>query len=148
MEIHTPLLLLIEDDPNDEELARIAIAESDILCRIDIKRDGAEVLDWLANLDGASQTSFPSVIFLDLKLPKLDGLEVLRVLRADERTKMLPIVVFTSSLELRDLEHSYESGANAYVRKPIDFTDYRQTISDMARFWLLRNHIPVSKLGL
>jgi two-component system, response regulator len=142
LEYSQPTVLLVDDDPNDEELAKIALETLSVPHTLIIKRDGAEVLEFLRALEGPSDSSWPQLILLDLKLPKVDGLEVLRVLRSEEKTQTLPIVIFTSSSELRDLERSYELGANAYIRKPVDFSDYRKTMEDMGRFWLLRNNPP------
>jgi two-component system response regulator len=142
-----PILLLVDDDPNDEELARIALEATGLAHRIVIKRDGAEALSWIASLDEKQSEAWPRFVLLDLKLPKVTGLEVLAQLRADPKTKTLPVVVFTSSSEILDLTKSYELGANAYIRKPIDFSEYRKTVQDMGRFWITRNNPPPRTQG-
>lgn len=142
-----PLILLIDDDENDEELARIALTRSQIPHRLQVARDGAEALDWLFQRGGfrrserASEAG-PRLILLDLKLPKLNGLEVLEQIRHDERTRLLPVVVFTSSVEEKDLSESYRRGANAYIRKPIDFREYKELIVDVGTFWIRHNQMP------
>jgi two-component system response regulator len=135
-----PTVLLIDDDPNDEELARIALEATAIPHQLVVRRDGAEALAWLRDLE--LNEALPCLILLDLKLPKITGLEVLEQLRQGARTKVLPVIVFTSSSELRDLRRSYDLGANAYIRKPVDFSQYRQTVADLGRFWILRNNPP------
>ena len=138
-----PIVLLVDDDANDEELARIALDETEIPHELMVKRDGAEMLAWMDGVETAGGTDYyPHFILLDLKLPKVTGLEVLEKLRLGKVTKDLPVVVFTSSNEEKDLVKSYQAGANAYIRKPIDFREYQQTICDMARFWILRNQSP------
>jgi two-component system, response regulator len=136
------VILLVEDNPNDEELTLRALRKSQILNRVVVVRDGAEALDYLfmrgahANRPAAE---IPQVILLDLKLPKLDGLEVLREIRNDERTKLLPVVVLTSSLEDRDLIQSYGLGANSYVRKPVDFNQFVDAVKQLGLYWLVIN---------
>jgi two-component system response regulator len=136
-----PLILLVDDDANDEELARIALEDSRIPHRLTVVRDGAEALDWLAQYGRASSgpEATPQLILLDLKLPKVDGLEVLDQLRHDQRTRIIPVVVFTSSNEDRDLFEAYRRGANAYLRKPVDFREYKALIIDVGTFWIRRN---------
>lgn len=146
MEIKKPLVLLVDDDSNDEELAKIALEGTDIPHDLVIKRDGAEALKWLGdNFNTSGQAHWPHLVVLDLKLPKVTGLEVLEKIRSDKVTKSLPVVIFTSSNEEKDLIRSYECGANAYIRKPIDFDEYRETVGDMARFWILHNQSPPRK---
>ena len=137
-----PLLLLVDDDRNDEELARIALEEAQVPHRLVIARDGAEALDYLNGIGDSTDSSWPELILLDLKLPKVSGLEVLERLRSDSKARATPIVVFTSSNETRDLTRSYDLGANAYIRKPINFAEYRETMLDITRFWMLRNSSP------
>lgn len=140
MELRKPVVLLVDDDSNDEELAKIALEGTNIPHELIIKRDGAEALHWIEDSQRQENLPrWPHLILLDLKLPKVSGLEVLAKLRAKGLNRSLPVVIFTSSIEERDLLTSYEYGANAYIRKPIDFKEYRQTVSDMARFWILRN---------
>jgi len=143
MEPKPPMILLVDDDSNDEELAQIALAETKIPHHLVIARDGAEALQWIENeRKKGLELQWPHLILLDLKLPKVTGIEVLKKLRSDPLTKSIPVVIFTSSLEEQDLAKCYEFGANAYIRKPIDFKEYRKTIGDMARFWICHNQSP------
>ncbi len=144
-----PIVLLIDDDPNDQELAKIALEKSQIPHRLMVARDGAEALAFMRSASGSATTApqLPHLVLLDLKLPKVNGLEVLELLRAENETSIVPIVVFTSSNEERDLERSYELGANAYIRKPNDFKEYKDTVADMGRFWILRNQSPPTAAG-
>ena len=131
-----PTILLVEDNPDDEELTRIAFEESNLANQLVVARDGVEALDYLFSMD---RHLLPQVVLLDLKLPKLNGLEVLRRLRADERTKYLPVVILTSSDEERDLLDSYGLGANSYVRKPIDFAQFVDSVRQLGLYWLILN---------
>jgi two-component system, response regulator len=145
---NAPLILLVDDDANDEELARIALERAQIPHRLVVARDGADALDWLFKRgDHAGRGEEPSLrlILLDLKLPRLNGLEVLEHIRRDERTKSVPVVVFTSSLEQNDVSDSYRLGANAYIRKPVDFHEYKELILDVGGFWIRRNQIPLEQ---
>jgi two-component system response regulator len=135
-------ILLVEDNPDDEELTLLAFQHNNISNKITVARDGAEALDLLLDPDGKGGRIQPSVVLLDLKLPKVDGLEVLRRLRADERTRLLPVVVLTSSREEQDLVASYRLGANSYVRKPVDFTRFLDAVRQLGLYWLLLNEIP------
>jgi two-component system response regulator len=143
-----PLILLVDDDGNDEELARVALERSQIPHRLQVVRDGAEALDWLfcraafAHRE-RSREAAPRLVLLDLKLPKVNGLEVLEQIRRHEQTRLLPVVVFTSSVEDKDLSESYRRGANAYIRKPVDFREYKEMIVDVGTFWIRRNQMPV-----
>jgi two-component system response regulator len=143
-----PLIVLIDDDGNDEELARLALHRSHIPHRLEVLRDGAEALDWLFCREAFAQRerareAAPRLILLDLKLPKVNGLEVLEQIRRHEPTRHLPVVVFTSSAEDRDLSESYRRGANAYIRKPVDFREYKELIVDVGSFWIRRNQMPI-----
>lgn len=136
------VILLVEDNPSDEELTLRALKKSNILNRVVVVRDGAEALDYLfARGTHASRPTdeLPQVILLDLKLPKIDGLEVLRGIRADERTKLLPVVVLTSSIQEQDVVTSYGLGANSYVRKPVDFTQFVEAVRQLGLYWLVIN---------
>ena len=141
-------ILLVEDNPDDELLAIRALKKNNIANTIDVARDGEEALEYLfgtgkyAERDTSDQ---PQVILLDLKLPKIDGLGVLRRIREDERTKMLPVVVLTSSDEERDLIESYSLGANSYVRKPVDFDQFMEAIRQLGLYWLVLNILPPNK---
>lgn len=139
------IVLLVEDNQDDEELTRMAFESSKLLNELVVVRDGAEALDFLfrtgVHADRDPELT-PQVILLDLKLPKVSGLDVLRALREDPRTQMLPVVVLTSSKEEEDVVRSYKLGANAYVRKPVDFTEFSEAVSQLGVFWLLLNHPP------
>jgi two-component system response regulator len=142
-----PVVLLVDDDANDEELARVALERSKIPHQLFVVRDGENALDWLFRRGehaGRKSGPPPRLILLDLKLPKVNGLEVLEQIRSDERTRSLPVVVFTSSLEESDIKSSYELGANAYVRKPVDFREYKEVIIDLGAFWIRRNQAAAS----
>lgn len=137
-------ILLVEDNPDDEELTLMAFEQSQIESTVVVVRDGAEALDYLfgtgrhANRD---LNNMPAVVLLDLKLPKIDGLEVLRRLRMDERTKFLPVVVLTTSKEEQDLINSYRLGCNSYVRKPVDFTQFINAAEQLGLYWLCLNEV-------
>lgn len=136
------VILLVEDNPKDEELTLRAFKKSNIVNPVVVARDGAQALDYLfARGDHAKRdpAAVPQVIFLDLKLPKVDGLEVLKSLRADDRTKLLPVVVLTSSNEEQDLIRSYSLGANSYVRKPVDFVQFVEAARQLGLYWLVLN---------
>jgi two-component system, response regulator len=139
------IILLVEDNPDDEALTRRALKKAQILNELVVARDGAEALDWLFGTGphaGRDLSVMPTVILLDLKLPKVDGLEVLQKIRADERTKLLPVVVLTSSKEEQDLAQSYSLGANSYMRKPVDFTQFADSIRHLGLYWLVLNEPP------
>lgn len=138
----TPSILLVEDDPSDEKLAILAFNRCNIPHTITVARDGAEALDHLLHQTELDSGSLPRLVLLDLKLPRVDGLDVLRQLRADERTRLLPIVVLSASREESDLLKSLSLGANAYVRKPVDFTEFVKTARTLVEFWLQLNEAP------
>ena len=136
------MILLVEDSPDDEELTTRALRQAKIANEIVVARDGAEALDFLFGEGahaGRDLARTPAVILLDLKLPKLSGLDVLNRLRADPRTKLIPTVVLTSSSEEEDMLKSYQLGANSYVRKPVDFGQFAQAVSQLGIYWLLLN---------
>ncbi len=138
-------ILLVEDNPDDELLAIRALKKNNIMNEVVVARDGAEALDYLFGTgayEGRNTSIMPQVILLDLKLPKIDGLEVLKRLRDDDRTKLLPVVVLTSSKEERDLNESYRLGANSYIRKPVDFTQFSEAIRQLGLYWLVLNEAP------
>jgi len=138
----TKVILLVEDNPDDEELTRVAFRESHIANELMVTRDGAEALDWIFGtgpFEGRDMEVMPSVILLDLKLPKVDGLEVLRRLRSEERTRRIPVVVLTSSKEQEDVVRSYDLGANSYVRKPVDFAQFLGAAQQLGLYWLVLN---------
>lgn len=131
-------ILLVEDNPDDEELTLRAFSKSNILNEVTVVRDGQQALDYFFG-DGASARDVPAVVLLDLKLPKVDGLEVLRRIRADERTRLQPVVILTSSREEQDLITGYRVGANSYIRKPVDFTQFMEAIRALGLYWLVLN---------
>jgi two-component system, response regulator len=140
-----PIILMVEDDPNDEELARLALEEHRVRNELVVVRDGAEALDYLfgtGKYKGRDLSIMPQVVLLDLKLPKVSGLQVLQRLRQDEKLKFLPVVVFTSSKEEQDLIDSYKLGANAYVRKPIEFAEFSNAVGQLGLFWIILNLTP------
>ncbi len=142
------IILLVEDNPDDELLAIRALKKNKIMNDVVVARDGTDALDYLFGTGAYSDrdTSVtPQVILLDLKLPKIDGLEVLRRLRNDERTKLLPVVVLTSSKEDKDLNESYRLGANSYIRKPVDFIQFTEAIKQLGLYWLVLNEAPPVK---
>lgn len=139
-------ILLVEDNPDDEALTRRAFKNSDIANRLDVVRDGQEALDYLFS-GGDPAQELPALILLDLKLPKIDGLEVLRRIRTDDRTKLLPVVILTSSSEETDLVAGYGGGANSYVRKPVDFDAFSETVRQLGLYWLVANESPPLRNG-
>ncbi len=128
------IILLVEDNPNDAELALAAFEKIGIAHEIAIARDGQEALDYLFGTN-----PLPGVVLLDLKLPKIDGLDVLKRIRAHERTRRLPVVVLTSSVEESDLVRSYDLGANSFVRKPVDFVQFSETAKLLSQYWFTLN---------
>ena len=139
------IILLVEDNPDDELLAIRALKKNNIMNKMVIARDGVEALDYLFGTgayEGRDMSEMPQVILLDLKLPKINGFEVLKRLRNDERTKLLPVVVLTSSREERDLTECYRLGANSYIRKPVDFTQFTEAIRQLGLYWLVLNESP------
>lgn len=138
----TKLILLIEDNRNDELLLLRALKKNSILNRVIVARDGAEALDYLFSTnkyEGDNAEVLPQLILLDLKLPKINGHEVLKRLRADERTKYIPVVVLTSSIEEQDIINSYDFGANGFVQKPVNFNEFVETANQLGVFWLAVN---------
>lgn len=139
------VILLVEDNPDDRDLTLIAFREANILNEVIVCHDGEEALDYLfarGAYSGRDTCIMPQVILLDLKLPKVDGLEVLRCIRGDRRTKLLPVVILTTSKEQRDLVESYELGANSYVRKPVDFSKFVEASRQLGLYWLVLNETP------
>lgn len=131
-------ILLVEDNANDAELTLRALKQRNLANQVFVCRDGAEALDFFDR----RTSPVPKVVLLDLKLPKVDGLEVLRRLKGDARTKSIPVVVLTSSREEPDIERAYELGANSYIVKPVDFEAFARAVSDVGLYWLLLNHPP------
>jgi CheY-like chemotaxis protein len=138
-------ILLVEDNPDDEALTIRAFKKSHLVNDIVVAHDGAEALDYMfgrGSHAGRDVSVMPAVVLLDLRLPKIDGLEVLRRIRADERTKLTPIVILTSSKEEQDLINGYLSGANSYIRKPVDFDKFTDAIRQLGLYWLVLNEVP------
>lgn len=141
-EMRNKVILLVEDNPRDEALTLRALKKNNIANDVVIARDGVEALDYLfgtGKYEGRDPVDLPQVVMLDLKLPKIDGLQVLRQLRANENTRRLPVVVFTSSSEEEDMMKSYDLGANSYVRKPVDFEQFSEATRQLGMYWLLLN---------
>jgi two-component system, response regulator len=134
-------ILLVEDNPKDEALTLRALRKHNLQSTVVVMRDGVEALDYLLPPDGAAEP-LPHLVLLDLKLPKVDGLEVLRRLRGHERTRLLPVVILTSSSEERDILEGYRLGTNSYVRKPVDFTEFTDAVRHLGLYWLLLNTAP------
>lgn len=136
-------LLLVEDNPDDLELTLRALRKADLRRRVEVARDGAEALDWLfGDGPGAAAGALPRVILLDLKLPRIDGLEVLRRIKADARTRSIPVVVLTSSKEQRDVVESYRLGVNSYIVKPVSFDRFMAVVRELGLYWLTHNEPP------
>ena len=140
-------ILLVEDNSDDEILTLRAFKKNKIANKVIVVHDGVEALDYLLGTGAYAErdaSAMPAIILLDLKLPKLDGLDVLRRLRAHERTRMLPIVVLTSSKEEQDIVDSYNLGANSFIRKPVDFEKFAEAIRQLGLYWLVLNELPPS----
>jgi two-component system response regulator len=138
-------ILLVEDNPDDVDLTLRSLRGHNVQNEVVVVRDGAEALDYLFTTGAYASRdpgTMPAVVLLDLKLPKIDGLEVLRRLRADERTELLPVVILTSSKEERDLVNGYKLGANSYVQKPVDFVQFSEAVKHLGLYWLLLNEPP------
>ncbi len=138
-------ILLVEDNPDDVELTLRALKQYNIRNEIAVVRDGEEALDYLFATGAYSDrdtTTMPSVVILDLKLPKVNGLEVLQRMRADERTQLVPVVILTSSKEEQDMINGYKFGANSYIRKPVDFTQFIEAARQLGLYWLVVNEPP------
>ncbi|ODS30483.1 MAG: response regulator receiver protein [Candidatus Scalindua rubra] len=141
----TKIILLVEDNPDDVELTLRALKTNNIRNEVVVVNDGAEALDYVFGTGayaGRDTSIMPVVILLDLKLPKVDGLEVLKRLRSDERTKLIPVVVLTTSDEEKDMVESYKNGANSYIRKPVDFASFREAVQQLKVYWILLNEPP------
>ncbi len=146
MVIRDETILLVEDNPDDVELTMRAFRKNKIANEVVVTRDGVEALDYLfceGTFTDRDCRKTPKLILLDLKLPKLDGLQVLERLRADERTRLTPVVILTSSKEEHDLVSSYKNGANSYVRKPVDFNKFVEAVRQIGLYWLLINESPI-----
>jgi two-component system response regulator len=138
-------VLVVEDNPDDEELTMRALRKAQVANDVVVVRDGSEAIEYLfgtGKYEGRDLSVVPTVVLLDLKLPKLSGLEVLQQMRADPRTKRIPVVILTSSSEDEDMLNSYESGANSYVRKPIEFAAFANAVAQLGMYWMLLNESP------
>ena len=145
MGTNNKVILLIEYNSNDVALTLRALKKNNILNEVRTMGDGAEALDFLFGQGkhaGRAASGLPALVLLDLKLPKVDGIEVLKRLRADERTKLLPVVILTSSKEEQDMLNGYKFGANSYIRKPVDFTQFTQAVQQLGLYWLVLNEPP------
>jgi two-component system response regulator len=141
----TKPILLVEDTPDDAELTTMSLKRSGLLNEVVLAEDGLEALDYLfgkGRYAGRNSQEMPALILLDIKMPRLDGIEVLQRLRADERTRLLPIVMLTTSTEETDLARAYEAGANAYVRKPVSLVEFQDAVRQLGLFWILTNEPP------
>jgi len=145
MNENEPKILLVEDSPTDAELTMLALQKSNMANPIDLVRDGAEALEYLFGTGAyawRAERCLPQLVLLDLRLPKLDGIEVLQQIRANPRTRRLPVVIMTSSNEETDMARCYDHGANSYIRKPVDFEHFVQTIRQLGLYWLVLNEPP------
>jgi two-component system, response regulator len=141
-------ILLVEDNQDDRDLALHALQRAKVANRIFVVRDGEEALDFLFCRGAYAERSFdhpPKLVLLDLKLPKVDGMEVLKQVKSDPRTRTIPIVIMTSSKEERDLASGYNLGANSYIQKPVDFDQFRETVKSVGLYWLVINQPPVGE---
>jgi CheY-like chemotaxis protein len=139
------IILLVEDNPDDVKLTLRALKKSNILNEVVVAQDGVEALDYLfgtGKFEGRDTRLMPQMILLDLKMPRMDGLEVLHRIREDERTKVLPVVILTTSSEDKDRVESYKLGANSYVRKPVDFNQFVEAVRQLGLYWLVLNEAP------
>lgn len=141
----TVLILLIEDNPDDEELTLLAFEQSRIVTEVVVARDGVEALDYLfgtGKFASRNVDNLPALVLLDLQLPRINGIEVLERMRADDRTKYIPVVILTTSNEQQDLLNSYKLGCNSYIRKPVDFDQFQTAVQQLGMYWLLLNEPP------
>ena len=143
----TKPILLVEDTPDDAELTVMSLEQSGLVNEVIVVEDGVEALDYLfgrGRYDGRDPKNTPALVLLDIKMPRIDGIEVLQRLRADKRTSVLPVVMLTTSNEDIDLARAYESGANAYVRKPVSLTQFQEAVRQLGLFWILTNEPPTA----
>jgi len=143
----TKTILLVEDTPDDAELTVMSLKASGVLNQVVVAEDGQEALDYLfaqGSYAGRNTHDTPAIVLLDIKMPRLDGIEVLQRLRADKRTSVLPVIILTTSTEDIDLARAYESGANAYVRKPVTLAEFQEAVRRLGLFWILTNQAPES----
>lgn len=147
MQTNQKIILLVEDNPDDEALTLRALRKNNMLNEVAVARDGQEALDYFFG-ENASANPLPTLMLLDLKLPKIDGLEVLRRIRAEPRTALLPIVILTSSKEEQDIINGYRLGANSYIRKPVDFNQFMEAIRQLGLYWLVLNELAPCQQGV
>src|SRR3984957_10888810 len=148
--LHNGVILLVEDNPDDEALTVRALKKNNIKNEVFVAHDGEEALEYLftkGRHSGGDPNSVPQLVLLDLKLPKVDGLDVLRQLRANDRTKLLPVVILTSSNEEQDRLTGYDLGANSYVRKPVDFNQFIEAVRQLGLYWLILNEPVPARRG-
>jgi two-component system response regulator len=148
--MHDNMILLVEDNPDDEALTIRALQKNKIKNTVIVAHDGVEALDYLFGTGthaGRDVTNVPEIILLDLKLPKLDGFEVLSRIRADTRLSLIPVVILTSSKEQQDLMNGYKLGANSYIRKPVDFAEFTEAVRQLGLYWLILNEPPMGRRG-
>lgn len=148
MKTQEHVILLVEDNPDDQALTLRALKKNNILNEVVVAHDGAEALDYIfghGKYSSREASQLPQVVLLDLNLPKVDGLSVLRQIRSSEHAKLLPVVILTSSKEDRDLIEGYGLGANSYVRKPVDFEQFSEAVRQLGLYWLVLNEIPPTK---
>ena len=148
--METKSILLVEDNPDDEALTLRALRNNNLANKVVVARDGVEALDYLfatGPYAGRDTSDMPEVTLLDLKLPKVDGLEVLKRIRTDDRTRLLPLVILTSSTEEQDLIRSYSLGANSYIAKPVDYLQFTEAVKQLGLYWLLLNEPPLRAKG-
>lgn len=149
--MHNKIILLVEDNPDDEALTLRALKKNNILNEVIVARDGVQALDYLfarGSHAGRTPDRQPTLTLLDLKLPKVDGLEVLKQIRANPATQMLPVVILTSSKEEQDVINGYRLGANSYIRKPVDFMQFMEAVRQLGLYWLVLNESPPVQEGL
>jgi CheY-like chemotaxis protein len=135
-------ILLVEDNPDDADLTLRALKRNNILNEVRVARDGVEALEYLLPRADQQKTAMPAMVLLDLKLPRIDGIEVLRSIRADERTQLLPVIILTTSKEQEDLINGYRHGCNSYIRKPVDFSEFMTAVQHIGLYWLGLNESP------
>jgi two-component system response regulator len=144
------VILLVEDNPDDEALTLRAFKKNNITNEVVVARDGAEALDYIFGTNkhaGRDPSEWPALVLLDIHLPKVSGLDVLRMIRSDERTRAMPVVILTSSKEEEDVAKGYELYANSYVRKPVDFSQFLEAVRQIGMYWLLHNQAPIPPRG-
>ena len=138
-------ILLVEDNPDDADLTLRALKRNKIMNEVAVACDGVEALEYLLPENGQPKTRMPAMVLLDLKMPRIDGIEVLRRIRAEERTRLLPVIILTTSGEQEDLVNSYRNGCNSYIRKPVDFAEFMTAIQQIGLYWLVLNEAPCGR---